>query len=101
MVTTHHDDRERAAFYARSLLASEPDMIRPLPIETWGSGFRKLFAIEPDHPGVAHYLIRSCDQPQLALLLGCPPLDATRKSLRLLPRPGTRPRASLPASACG
>jgi len=26
----------------------------------------KLFAIEPDHPGVAHYLIHSYDKPQLA-----------------------------------
>ena len=28
----------------------------------------KLFAIEPDHPGVAHYLIHAYDKPQLAQL---------------------------------
>jgi tetratricopeptide (TPR) repeat protein len=64
---TYPDDHEAAAFYALSLLASEPHND-----ETFGNRkqaaavLEKLFAIEPDHPGVAHYLIHSYDKPQLA-----------------------------------
>lgn len=60
-------DHEAAAFYALSLLASEPDhdtgfVNRKKAI----SILNVLFEQEPNHPGVAHYLIHSCDKPQLA-----------------------------------
>jgi len=63
------DDHEAAIFYALSLLASEPDN------DTTFANRKKavavlepLFAAQPDHPGVAHYLIHSYDKPQLAQL---------------------------------
>jgi len=63
------DDHEAAAFYALSLLASEPDDDTTFANRKQAAAIlEKLFAIEPDHPGVAHYLIHSYDKPQLAQL---------------------------------
>jgi tetratricopeptide (TPR) repeat protein len=66
---TYPDDHEAAVFYALSLLASEPhDDATFANRKQAASVLEKLFAIEPDHPGVAHYLIHSYDKPQLAQL---------------------------------
>ena len=64
---SYPDDHEAAAFYALSLLASEPhhDVTFGNRKEA-ASVLEKLFAIEPNHPGIAHYLIHSYDKPQLA-----------------------------------
>jgi hypothetical protein len=60
-------DHEAAAFYALSLLASQPhDDATFANRKAAAAILEKLFAIEPDHPGVAHYLIHSYDKPQLA-----------------------------------
>ena len=60
-------DHEAAAFYALSLLASEPDEDLTLANPKKAIAIlNKLYAEEPDHPGVAHYLIHACDNPQLA-----------------------------------
>ena len=60
-------DMEAGAFYALSLLASEP------PDDTSHANAQKavavllpLFQQEPNHPGLAHYIIHSCDNPQMA-----------------------------------
>jgi len=61
------DDHEAAAFYALSLLAAEPG-------NDSGNRYRKkaarvlepLFREEPNHPGVAHYLIHAYDKPDMA-----------------------------------
>jgi tetratricopeptide (TPR) repeat protein len=61
------DDHEAAAFYALSLLASGPDEDLNLTNERKAIAvLNKLFAAEPDHPGVTHYLIHACDNPHLA-----------------------------------
>jgi tetratricopeptide (TPR) repeat protein len=66
---TYPDDHEAATFYALSLLASEPHNDETFANrKTAAAILEKLFAIEPDHPGVAHYLIHSYDKPQLAQL---------------------------------
>ena len=66
---TYSDDHEAAAFYALSLLASEPHHDETFANRKAAAAIlEKLFAIEPDHPGVAHYLIHSYDKPQLAEL---------------------------------
>src|SRR5579864_3124404 len=66
---TYPDDHEAAAFYALSLLASEPHQDETFANRKAAAAIlEKLFAIEPDHPGVAHYLIHSYDKPQLAEL---------------------------------
>src|SRR5580698_4922113 len=72
MATTYKDfpdDREAAAFYALSLLASEPDDDTTFDNRKQAAAvLEKLFAVEPDHPGIAHYLIHAYDKPQLAEL---------------------------------
>jgi tetratricopeptide (TPR) repeat protein len=66
---SHPDDHEAAAFYALSLLASDPHEDATFAKRKQAAAvLEKLFAIEPDHPGVAHYLIHSYDKPQLAQL---------------------------------
>jgi len=75
-------DHEAAVFYALSLIEAEP---YPDP----GYSYRKkaaailepLFAIEPDHPGVAHYLIHAYDKPGLAEL----GLPAARRYAKIAP----------------
>jgi tetratricopeptide (TPR) repeat protein len=63
------DDHEAAAFYALSLLASEPDNDTTFANrKRAGAILEKLFAEEPSHPGIAHYLIHTYDKPQLAEL---------------------------------
>ena len=63
------DDREGATFYALSLLASaKPDDPTFANNKKAGAILEKLFAVEPDHPGVAHYMIHSYDTPELAEL---------------------------------
>ncbi len=66
---TYLDDHEAAVFYALSVLASEPHHDETFANRKAAAAIlEKLFAIEPDHPGVAHYLIHSYDKPQLAEL---------------------------------
>ena len=62
-------DMEAGAFYALSLLASSP------PDDTSLANNKKavavllpLFQEDPNHPGLAHYIIHSCDNPQLAAM---------------------------------
>jgi hypothetical protein len=76
------DDHEAAAFYALSLLASEPHHDETFANRKQAAAvLEKLFALEPDHPGVAHYLIHSYDQPQLAQL----GLPAARRYAEIAP----------------
>ncbi|MGC2325883.1 MAG: hypothetical protein WA604_04155 [Candidatus Sulfotelmatobacter sp.] len=63
------DDHEAAVFYALSLLASDPHEDATFTRRRQAAAIlEKLFATEPDHPGVAHYLIHAYDKPQLAEL---------------------------------
>jgi tetratricopeptide (TPR) repeat protein len=76
------EDHEAAAFYALSLLASEPDEDPTFANRKQAAAIlEKLFATEPDHPGVAHYLIHSYDKPQLAQL----GLPAARRYAQIAP----------------
>jgi tetratricopeptide (TPR) repeat protein len=85
MATTYQDypkDLEAAAFYALSLLASEPDNDTTFANRKQAAAvLEKLFAVEPDHPGGAHYLIHSYDKPQLAQL----GLPAARRYAQIAP----------------
>jgi tetratricopeptide (TPR) repeat protein len=79
---SYPDDHEAAAFYALSLLASEPhDDATFANRKAAAAVLEKLFAIEPDHPGVAHYLIHSYDKPELAQL----GLPAARRYAQIAP----------------
>jgi len=61
------DDLEAGAFYALSLMAAEK------PGDSSHEATRKavavlnpLFEKQPDHPGLAHYIIHACDSPDMA-----------------------------------
>jgi hypothetical protein len=76
------DDHEAAAFYALSLLAAEPDHDKTNSNRKQAAAvLEKLFAEEPSHPGVAHYLIHTYDKPEMAQL----GLPAARKYAELAP----------------
>jgi hypothetical protein len=63
------DDHEAAAFYALSLLASDPGEDPTFANRKKAAAvLEKLFATEANHPGVAHYLIHAYDSPQMAQL---------------------------------
>jgi tetratricopeptide (TPR) repeat protein len=76
------DDREGATFYALSLLASAPDEDPTFANnKKAGAILEKLFAEEPNHPGIAHYMIHSYDTPELAQL----GLPAARRYAQVAP----------------
>jgi tetratricopeptide (TPR) repeat protein len=82
MYKKYPDDREAAAFYALSLLASEPDDDPGYVNRKKAAAvLEKLFDVEPDHPGIAHYLIHSYDKPELAQL----GLPAARRYAKIAP----------------
>ena len=61
------DDHEAAAFYALSLLASEPEHDKTNANRKQAAAvLERLFSQEPSHPGVAHYLIHTYDKPDMA-----------------------------------
>jgi tetratricopeptide (TPR) repeat protein len=63
----HPEDLEAAAFYALSLLASRPDDDTTFASQKKAVAvLESLFTREPNHPGIAHYLIHACDSPQMA-----------------------------------
>src|SRR5215467_2887425 len=69
-------DLEVGAFYALSLLASErPDDTSLSNPKKAVEVLNKLFQQEPNHPGLAHYIIHSCDSPAMAPM----GLDAARR----------------------
>jgi hypothetical protein len=70
------DDKEAAIFYALALrAASDPTDKSFTKQKKAGAILNALFPKEPNHPGVAHYLIHTYDYPELAELA----LPAARK----------------------
>lgn len=60
-------DHEAGAFYALSLLSWADSTEEFLANSQKAiSILTQLFAQEPNHPGIAHYLIHACDHPQFA-----------------------------------
>ncbi len=75
-------DREAAVFYALSLLGTAlPSDKTYANQRKAGAILEKVFAEQPLHPGVAHYIIHSYDYPALAQL----GLDAARRYARIAP----------------
>jgi hypothetical protein len=61
------DDREASIFYALSLAASaSPSDTTYANQLKAGAILERLFPEQPDHPGIAHYIIHSYDVPPLA-----------------------------------
>lgn len=76
-------DHEGAVFYALSLVAAgtmdkDPGLTKE---KEAGAILNQVLALEPDHPGVAHYLIHSFDYPPLAELA----LPAARRYAGIAP----------------
>jgi hypothetical protein len=60
-------DLEAGAFYALSILAAEPANDKSLAARKKAVAVLiPLFQQQPDHPGLAHYIIHACDSPQMA-----------------------------------
>ncbi|MBV9339892.1 MAG: hypothetical protein JO159_03250 [Acidobacteria bacterium] len=75
-------DLEAGAFYALSLLASEsPDDMSHAASKKAVEVLNPLFQKQPDHPGLAHYIIHACDSPDMATL----GLDAARRYAAIAP----------------
>ncbi|HET8644038.1 MAG TPA: hypothetical protein VFO85_01040, partial [Vicinamibacteria bacterium] len=63
------DDREGGIFYALALLGTAPPRDKTYANQKTAAGIlNRVLPLQPDHPGVAHYLIHSFDYPQLAEL---------------------------------
>ena len=76
------NDHEAAIFYALSLLASGPDRDPNLTnAQAAVAILNKLYDEQPNHPGIAHYIIHSCDNPAMASLA----LPAARKYASIAP----------------
>jgi tetratricopeptide (TPR) repeat protein len=61
------DDLEAGAFYALSLMAAEkPDDASHEATKKAVAVLNPLFQKQPDHPGLAHYIIHACDSPDMA-----------------------------------
>jgi tetratricopeptide (TPR) repeat protein len=83
MHALYPQDREAAIFYALSLVAAgamdtDPGFTRE---KEAGAILNRVLALEPDHPGVTHYLIHSFDSPPLADLA----LPAARRYAGIAP----------------
>jgi tetratricopeptide (TPR) repeat protein len=76
------NDHEAAIFYALSLLASGPERDHDLThAKAAVAILNKLYDAQPNHPGIAHYIIHSCDNPAMASLA----LPAARKYAGIAP----------------
>ncbi|HKT87477.1 MAG TPA: hypothetical protein VJQ59_03520 [Candidatus Sulfotelmatobacter sp.] len=75
------DDYEAAAFYALALEESDDDDPTHARRKQAAAILEKLFVIEPNHPGVAHYLIHTYDVPGMAEL----GLPAARRYAQIAP----------------
>ncbi len=76
------DDHQAAAFYAFALKDSDRDNDPTHARRKQAAGIlEKLFLLEPNHPGVAHYLIHTYDYPGMAEL----GLPAARRYAKIAP----------------
>src|SRR5438445_8892583 len=61
------DDREAAIFYSLALLGTAPPSDKTYANQKKaGAILNRVLPLQPDHPGVAHYLIHSFDYPEMA-----------------------------------
>jgi hypothetical protein len=75
-------DREAGVLYALALLSSGPDRDPKHVNERKAVAIlNRLFDQQPDHPGIAHYIIHACDNPSMASL----GLEAARKYAAIAP----------------
>ena len=95
---TYPDDHEAATFYAGSLIVTDDHAHANR--RKASSILEELFKLEPNHPGVAHYLIHVTTFLEW-LHRACPPHGVTPRLLRPLRTRCTCPRIFLLAWDCG
>ncbi|HEX4900392.1 MAG TPA: hypothetical protein VFV61_07650 [Pyrinomonadaceae bacterium] len=79
---SHPKDREAEIFYALALLGTALNTDKTYANQKKAADIlNRVLSEEPDHPGVAHYLIHSFDYPQLATLA----LPAARSYAKIAP----------------
>jgi len=79
---TYPEDREAAVFYALSVISTAPTSDPSYGDKRKaGAILEKVFAEQPEHPGVAHYIIHAYDNPVLAPLA----LNAARRYAKIAP----------------
>src|SRR6266853_950215 len=80
--TRYPDDREAAIFYALALQGSASPTDKTYANQKKaGAILEKILAEQPEHPGVAHYIIHAYDFPPLAARA----LDAARSYAKIAP----------------
>ena len=63
----HPEDSEAAMFYARAVIANAPPTDLEFKRQLYAASLLEpLFEKQPDHPGLAHYIIHTFDSPKLA-----------------------------------
>ena len=63
----HPEDPEAAMFYARAVIANAPPTDLQYRRQLYAASLLEpLFARQPEHPGLAHYIIHTFDSPKLA-----------------------------------
>jgi hypothetical protein len=76
------EDREAAIFFPLSLIGTAPATDRTYASQKQAADIlNRILPEQPDHPGIAHYMIHSYDSPQLAILA----LPAARSYARIAP----------------
>jgi len=76
------DDHEAAIFHALALLATAPPTDKTyVNQKRAGAILEPLFVEQPEHPGIAHYIIHAYDYPPLAARA----LDAARRYAKIAP----------------
>jgi hypothetical protein len=79
---TYSDDSEASAFYALALAASADPADKTYAAQLKaGAILEKLWQAQPEHPGLAHYIIHSYDVPSLASHA----VDAARRYGKIAP----------------
>jgi len=82
VVSRYPQDREAAIFYALALSASASPTDKTYANQLKaGAILERLSPEQPDHPGIAHYIIHSYDVPPLAAKA----LDAARRYAKIAP----------------
>jgi hypothetical protein len=78
----YSDDHEAAIFYALALLGTAPPTDKTyVNQKKAGAILEPLFVEQPEHPGIAHYIIHAYDYPPLAPNA----LDAARRYAKIAP----------------
>ena len=76
------EDHEAAIFYALALIATAPPADKTYTNQKQAAAIlNRILPEQPDHPGIAHYLIHSYDSPRLAILA----LPAARTYAKIAP----------------